>query len=111
MVIKPTQHASGRKILASVAKEQRKTVDKDAIFIRKLDDPTSLSQQENARIRGQSRKEAARRRAGMFLRGEVCGQSSAFDVCGRRAKGGVLQSAIRDGWWAVRLVWQVGRAT
>lgn len=66
MVIKPTKHSSGRKVLASVAKEQRKAVDKEAILIRKLDDPASLSQQENARIRGQSRKEAARRRAGLF---------------------------------------------
>ena len=67
MVIKPTQHSSGRKILASVARENRKSVDKDAILIKKLDDPSaSLSQQENARIRGQSRREAARRRAGRF---------------------------------------------
>jgi hypothetical protein len=42
----------------------KKAVDKDSVFIRKLEDDESFAAQESKRMRDSARRDAARRRAG-----------------------------------------------
>jgi len=76
-----TEKNSGRKILATVSKQYgKKSVDKESIFVRKMIDDKEIERAEAQRLRNASKREGARRRAGVcvWVGGWVC-------LCGRRA--------------------------
>ena len=61
-----TEKNSGRKILATVSKQYgKRSVDKESIFVRKMIDDKEVERAEAQRLRNQSKREGARRRAGM----------------------------------------------
>eukprot|EP00277_Geminigera_cryophila_P007246 CAMPEP_0179421594 /NCGR_PEP_ID=MMETSP0799-20121207/9877_1 /TAXON_ID=46947 /ORGANISM="Geminigera cryophila, Strain CCMP2564" /LENGTH=555 /DNA_ID=CAMNT_0021195467 /DNA_START=6 /DNA_END=1673 /DNA_ORIENTATION=+ len=93
MVIKHTQRKAGKKILELVSKQYGKMVEKDSMFIRKMVDDRSLSAQEAARIRDQSKREGARRRAGQggemnedFLENDIDGDVGGYLAKSKRQR-------------------------
>jgi hypothetical protein len=64
MLLKPATDDTSRKVLASLSKLYgRKKIDRDSMFVRNTQ-ADNLALQEAARIRNESRKEGARRKAG-----------------------------------------------
>ena len=92
LVIKPTDAKLAKKVLANVTRQfGKKTIDKDAMFVRRLDDDQDPAAAEASRIRDSARKGAAARRG---MAGDLTEEFLENDIDGD--VGGYLQRSKRQ---------------